>query len=177
MATKDGHTEVPGGKAPFPPFQAETFASQLVWLALTFAVLYVLMAKVALPRIGGIFEARSKRIADDLAAAGRLKDQSDAAIAAYEKALADARTRAQALANETREKQAAAAEQTRHKLEADLNARLADAEKAIANTRQAAMTNVQAIATDAAGAIVERLVGLAPSSKDAAAAVAAVLKR
>ena len=76
MAEKktSAHTEAPGGhKAAFPPFEKETFASQLVWLAITFVLLYVLMARVALPRIGGIFAARAKRIADDLAQAQRLR--------------------------------------------------------------------------------------------------------
>jgi F-type H+-transporting ATPase subunit b len=178
MATQSAHTEVPGGgKPPFPPFQKETFASQLVWLALTFVILYLLMAKVALPRIGSIFEARAKRIADDLAAARSLKDQSDAAIAAYEKALADARSRAQALANETREKQAREAAEARKLLETELNGRLAEAEDVINATKTAAMANVQNIALDAAVAIVKRLVGIAPSQDDVAAAVSAALKR
>src|SRR5262245_27942774 len=97
----------------FPPFQKDTFASQLIWLALVFGALYLMMAKVALPRIGGILEARKARIEGDLADAARLKDQSEAAIATYEKALADARNRAQVLANETREQAAAAAEVAR----------------------------------------------------------------
>ncbi len=102
------HTEHPGGgKKDFPPFQKDTFASQLVWLVLIFGVLYLLMSRVALPRIGAIMAARQTSIEADLAEARRLKEESDAAIAAYEKALADARSRAQALANETRERYAA----------------------------------------------------------------------
>lgn len=176
MATST-HTEVPGGKPPFPPFQGETFASQLVWLTLFFVILYVLMAKVALPRVTAILEDRRSRVADDLAQAERLKAESDAALASYEKALADARGRAQALANATREKQAAEAEETRKALEAKLNARLAEAEATIATTKSAAMTNVQSIATEAAGAIVQRLIGTAPAGDALSSAVADVLKR
>jgi F-type H+-transporting ATPase subunit b len=161
----------------FPPFQSQTFASQLVWLVIAFVLLYGLMAKVALPRVGSIIENRQKRIAGDIAEAGRLKGQSDEAVAAYEKALADARARAQTIANETRDKQAAAAEVSRKKLEDALNAKLAGAEKSIAATKQAAMGNVRAIAEDAARAIIERLIGTAPSDKAVAAAVADVLKR
>jgi F-type H+-transporting ATPase subunit b len=98
-------------------------------------------------------------------------------VASYEKALADARGRAQAIANETRDKQAAAAEATRKTVEADLNVKLADAEKSIAATKQAAMANVRSIAEDAARAIVERLIGSAPSDQAVAAAVADALKR
>ena len=88
----------------FPPLQVETYASQIFWLAIIFVALYLLMARIALPRVGGILENRQQHIDGDLAEAKQLKDSSDAAIAAYEKALADARGRAQALANETREK-------------------------------------------------------------------------
>ena len=80
-----------GAHGGFPPFQSQTFASQLVWLAIAFVLLYVLMAKLALPRVGSIIESRQKRIEGDLADASRLKGESDAAVAAYEKALADAR--------------------------------------------------------------------------------------
>ena len=79
----------------FPPFDASTFASQLLWLAITFVALYLLMSRIALPRIGSILETRHQRVEGDLAEAQRLKDQSDAAIAAHEKALAEARGRAQ----------------------------------------------------------------------------------
>jgi F-type H+-transporting ATPase subunit b len=176
MAT-NSHTEQPSGhKGAFPPFNKTTFASQLFWLVIAFTLLYVLMAKVALPRVGGIIESRQKRIADDIAEAGKLKVQSDEAIAAYEKALADARARAQAIANETRDKQAAAAEATRKKLEAELNAKLAAAEETIATTKQAAMANVRGIAIDTAKAIVERLIGTEPSDKTVAAAVSDALK-
>jgi F-type H+-transporting ATPase subunit b len=161
----------------FPPFDATTFASQLLWLVLTFVALYLLMSRVALPRVGAIIENRRQRVAGDLADAQRFKDQSDSAIAAYEKALAEARGRAQTLANETREKQAAAAEAHRKSLDVKLNAHIAEAEKTIASSRSAAMTNVRTIAADAAAAIVERLTGSAPAKNDVADAVGDVLKR
>jgi F-type H+-transporting ATPase subunit b len=161
----------------FPPFQKDTFASQLLWLAIVFIALYLVMSRVALPRIGAILEARRERIDGDRVEAGRLKDESDAAIAAYERALADARSRAQTLANQSREQAAAATETARKALDAKLNARIAEAETAIAQTRVAAMANVRGIAADAAAAIVERLIGTAPPSQSVDDAVAAVLKR
>ncbi len=178
MATT-AHTEVPGGshKKAFPPFQPDTFASQLFWLAITFAILYLMASRLVLPRVGGIIEARSKRIEGDLAEAQRLKAEADAANAVYEKALTDARSRAQALANATRERQAAEAERNRKALEQRLNAKLAEAEKAIAATKATAMGNVRGIAIEAASAIVKRLIGAEPSGQVAAAAVTDVLKR
>jgi F-type H+-transporting ATPase subunit b len=165
-----------GGHGSFPPFNSQTFPSQLVWLVITFVLLYALMAKWALPQVGRVIESRQKRIADDVAEAGKLKAQSDEAVEAYEKALADARARAQAIANETREKQAAEAEAARKKIEDELNGKLMESEKTIAATKQAAMANVRSIAQDAAAAIVERLIGSVPSDKAVADAVADVLK-
>ena len=161
----------------FPPFDASTFASQLLWLTITFVVLYLLMSRMALPRVGAIIENRQKRIAGDLAEAQGMKDQSDAAIAAYEKALAEARGRAQTLANEAREKHAAAAEADRKTLDSKLNAHIAEAEKTIAASRASAMTNIRGIASEAAAAIVERLIGTAPASNDVSTAVGDALKR
>jgi F-type H+-transporting ATPase subunit b len=176
-AHKTSTEAVPKGEhGGFPPFQSQTYASQLVWLAIAFVLLYVLMAKLALPRVGAVIESRQKRIEGDIAEAGRLKAESDAAVAAYEKALADARGRAQAIANETRERQSAEADAARKRLEEQLNVKLAEAEKTIAATKQAAMSNVRSIAEDAARAIVERLIGTAPTDQAVAEAVATVLK-
>jgi F-type H+-transporting ATPase subunit b len=176
MATQS-HTEAPGGKAPFPPFQKETFASQFVWLVVCFALLYVLMAKVALPRVGSIIDARKNRIEGDLGEANRLKLSADDAMAAYEKSLNEARNRAQAIAAETRDRLHAEADKARKALEEQLNAKLASAEKQIAATKTQAMANVRTIAIDAAGAIVARLTGTAPGEGAVAGAVDAVLKR
>jgi F-type H+-transporting ATPase subunit b len=166
------HTEVPaGGEKVFPPFQPQNFPSQLFWLAVTFVLLYVVMAKIALPRMGAIFADRSKRISDDLAAAESLKEKSNAANAAYEKSLADARGRAQSIATATREKQAAEAEATQKQLEAKLHEKLAAAEQSIASTRTAAMGHVGTIAADTASAIVKRLIGKTPSADEVAAAL------
>jgi F-type H+-transporting ATPase subunit b len=171
MAT-NAHTEHPGGgKIPFPPFNKETFASQLVWFVVFFVALYVLIGRFAIPRLGGIIEARRGRIEGDLAEANRLKEQSDAAL------MAEARNRAQTLANETRDKLNAEAEEARKKLENELNSKLADAEKTIAATKTAAMANVRGIAVDTASAIVQRLIGTAPSGSAVEAAVADALKR
>ncbi|HVT54933.1 MAG TPA: F0F1 ATP synthase subunit B [Xanthobacteraceae bacterium] len=161
MATS-AHTEAPHEKGPFPPFQSENFASQLVWLGLSFVVLYVLLAKVVLPRIASILEARKRRVEQDLADAAKAKSDSDAAIAAYEKSLADARASAQALAAKTHQELAAQSEARRKELEAGLAAKLADAEKKIEATKANAMKNVSSIASDAAASIVERLTGISP---------------
>jgi len=176
MAEPTAHTEAPGEKHAFPPFESQHFPSQLFWLALTFILLYVLMSRIALPRIGSIFAERQKRISDDLTAANRFKEQSEAANAAYQKSLADARTRAQSIAAETREQQAAQAAATNKKLEAQLNEKLAAAEQSIAATRSTAMGNVGSIAAETAAAIVERLIGTAPAPGDVTAAVAEVSK-
>jgi F-type H+-transporting ATPase subunit b len=170
---------MPGGghKGPFPPFQKETFPSQLVWFAICFVGLYLLMSKLALPRVGAILAARRQRIEEDLKAAQRLREEADAELAAYEKALADARARAQAIANETRDKLNAEAEETRRRLEKELNAKLSEAERTIAAAKQAALANVRGIAIDAAAAIVERLIGMSPAPAAVASAVDTVLKR
>ncbi len=162
MATS-AHSETPHEKGPFPPFQREFFASQLVWLFLSFVVLYVLLWKIVLPRISAILEARRLRIEGDLAEAAKAKAASEAAAIAYEKALADARANAQALAAKTHQELAVQSEARRKDLETGLAAKLAEAEKKIEATKAAAMKNVRGIAIDAASAIVERLTGVAPA--------------
>jgi F-type H+-transporting ATPase subunit b len=161
----------------FPPFDKTTFASQLIWFAIFFIALYLLIARVVQPRLAGILDTRKQHIADDLAQAEKNREQSDAALAAYEKQLADARNRAQTVANETRDRLNARSEKARHELEARLNAKLAEAEKTIAATKTAAMANVHGIAADAAAAIVQRLIGTTPSGAAVESAIADALKR
>jgi F-type H+-transporting ATPase subunit b len=175
--TTTAHTEAPGGHGGFPPFDRETFPSQLFWLAICFVLLYLITARLIQPRVGGILEGRKKKVAGDLAEASRFKAESEQAIAAYEKALADARTRAQTIATETRDRLQTEAERNRKSLEDQLNARLAAAEAEIAATKRAAMANVRGIAAEAAAAIVARLTGVTAPEPAVAAAVDAVLTR
>src|SRR5262245_22697751 len=112
------HTEADGGHGgSFPPFDSSTFASQLVSLVIAFVALYLIVSCFALPKVGGTIEARQKAIEGDLAQAQKLKDESDAALRAYEADLAAARSRAQAIGNETREKLNASSEAERKSLE------------------------------------------------------------
>ena len=171
------HTEADGGHGGgFPPFESSTFASQLVSLVIAFVALYLIVSRIALPRVGAVIDARQNRIEGDLAEAQKLKDESEAALKAYESDLASARAKAQAIGAETREKLNAASEAERKTLEDRLAARLADAEKTIAATRAAAMSNVRGIAADAASAIVQRLTGATPDGSSVANAVDASLK-
>jgi len=178
-ATTTG-TTAHGGAAPahggsFPPFQGDTFASQLLWLAITFGFLYWLSAKVIVPRLGGILEDRANKIGNDLDEAAAMKAKAEEAGQAYEKSLAEARAKSQAIAQETREKVNADSAARRKTVEADLAAKLADAEATIVATKTEAMSHVGAIAADAASAIVNRLTGAAPAPADAAKAVKTAL--
>ena len=171
------HTTAEGGhKTNFPPFDKSTFPSQLFSLVIAFVALYVIVSRFALPRVGKTIDDRQNTIDGDLASAQKLKDESDAALKAYEAELAAARSRAQAIGAETRDKLNAQSEAERKALEDRLAVKLADAEKTIASTRSAAMSNVRGIAADAAGAIVQRLTGKAPDSKTVVSAVDASLK-
>jgi F-type H+-transporting ATPase subunit b len=176
QAQAQAHTEAAPGAAPeahgaFPPFASETFASQLLWFAIAFGLLYYVMSRVALPRVGAIMESRSQRIAADLAEAERLRAESEAAGAAYEKSLNDARAKAKAIAQEMREALNAESEARRKTLEAELHERLAVAETTIAARTSEAMGSVRGIAADTATAIVARLTGQAPDRRAVEAAL------
>src|ERR1700686_864683 len=171
------HTEADGGHAgAFPPFDSSTFASQLVSLAIAFVALYLIVSRIALPRVASVIDARQNVIDGDLAEAQKLKDESDAALKAYENELAAARARTHAISAETREKLNAASDAERKVLEERLTLKLLEAEKSIAATREAAMSTVRSIAADAASAIVQRLTGAAPDGKTIERAVDASLK-
>jgi F-type H+-transporting ATPase subunit b len=168
------HSEVgqeAGGHANFPPFASQTFPSQLLWLAISFGALYLIMSRVALPKLGGLIEQRKARIAKDLEDAATMQQKADAAAAAHQKKIADARSKAMAMAQEARDKLAAEGAAKRKALEDELNAKIADADRQIESTRVQAMSNVDAIARDAASAIFQRILGRAAESDAVAKAV------
>ncbi len=160
---------------PFPPFDASNFASQIVWFAIIFIALYLVMSRLAVPQIGSIIDKRRGRIDGDLKEAERLKGETDKAIAAYEEALAAARRKATGIADETRTAIKADLDDKRKAVEGDLSRKVADAEARINATKQEALGRVNEIAADTAAAVVSRLVGDA-NPGDIAQAVSQVVK-
>ncbi len=154
-----GSTAALASEGGMPQLNPADFSPQLIWLAITFIGLYLIMSKIALPRIGGVIEQRRSKIADDLDAAQTLKHDTDKAIAEYEQALAEARAKAHNIAQETRDRLTAETDAERAKVDADLSAKLAKAETQIAATKAAALAEVRGIATDIAGDIVGQLTG------------------
>jgi F-type H+-transporting ATPase subunit b len=173
--TEGTHASTEAHSEAFPPFDPASFGSQLLWLAITFAALYLLMSRVALPRIGSIIETRRTRIEGDLKEAERLRQETEKAAAAYESALAEARKNAHAIAEETRAGIKADIDGRRADVEAQLAKRVADAEARILADKTAALKNVGAIAADTAQALVAKISGSATAA-EAKAAVAAVNK-
>jgi F-type H+-transporting ATPase subunit b len=179
----EGHaagTEVPASAAHtdvFPPFDTTTFAPQIIWLAITFGLLYLLMSKIALPRVAGIMSARQNAIDDDLAAAAQAQHDASEAAAAHEKTLADAKARAQTLGQQAQTEAAQAAGARRAQLEADLASKLAEAERRIVEKKTAAMANVDSIAIEATHAILQQLTGKPAEAGAVAEAVAAAKAR
>lgn len=147
------------------------FGPQLFWLALTFVVLYLLMSRVALPRVGNILGERKGRIEADLAAARTLREETDKAIADYEKALADAKARAQQIGREAREEMAAEIERQRAEVDRQINEKLADAEKSINALKASALGHTDEIATELTEDLVARLLGRQVDRNSVAGAV------
>jgi F-type H+-transporting ATPase subunit b len=142
-----------------PQLNPDHFTPQLFWLAVTFLILLFVMQKIALPRVGEVIEERRDRIKRDIDAATRLKIDTDRALADYEKALADARSNASGIAKETRDSLAAETDAERHRVDAQITAKLQGADARIAQTKSKAVTAIGDIAADTARAVVAKLIG------------------
>lgn len=142
-----------------PQLEFHDFAPQLIWLVITFTALYFIMARVALPRIATVIEERRDRIANDLDKAEELKQRTEEAIAAYEQAIAAARAKAHAIAQEARDKLNAEIDEERAEVEKQIADMTAEAETRIQASKTAALAHVNQVAADTAGAIVRRLIG------------------
>jgi len=159
-----------------PQLNPLDWAPQIIWLIITFGVLYLLMVWVALPRIGGVIERRAAHIEGDLDSADRFRRETEEAIAAYEQALAEAKQKAHAIVEEGRAKLKAEADAERAKLEKELAARSEEADTRIAKAKASAMKEVSAVAVDVASDIVRQLIGTAPAKDDIEKAVEAARK-
>src|SRR5262249_17084331 len=155
-----------------PQLDVNAWPPQLFWLAVTFLVLYFIISKVVIPRTGGVIAGRRNQIDNDLASAQRFKSDTDKAVAEYETALAAARERAHAIAQETGDSLNAEVHKDRGKLDGDLAEKIAAAEKSIQATRSQALASVSELAADIAADIVSKLTGTSVTKADAANAVA-----
>jgi F-type H+-transporting ATPase subunit b len=154
-----------------PQLDVATFVPQLVWLAITFGILYLLMARVGLPRVGGAIEARRHRVDGDLARAAQLKAEAEAVMAAYQETLAKARAEAQAAVKETTDRMAAEAAERQRQLGEALARQTAEAERQIAAAKQRALSDMHEIAIDVARSVTEKVTGSAADPEHLAAAV------
>jgi F-type H+-transporting ATPase subunit b len=165
-------TAVPAEKgAGFPPFKTETFSSQIFWLVITFAFLFVVLWRVAGPRINGVITVRRNTINDDIAKAQAARGDAEAAGAAYDAALKGARARAQGLAEETRKTLAAETAAEKARADAEAHDAMAAADARIAASRTEARSHVARAAAQAAIEIVEKLTGDAVPLGDAQAII------
>jgi F-type H+-transporting ATPase subunit b len=154
-----------------PQLNPLDWGPQLIWLLITFGILYLLMVHVALPRIGSVIEARAARIAKDLAQADKFRRETEEAIAAYEQALGEAKQKAHAIIEEGRAKLKAETAAERAKLDAELAKRGAEAEARINAAKTSAMREVNSVAAEVAAEIVRQLIGIAPSRPEIEKAV------
>lgn len=155
-----------------PQFDPTWFASQIFWLAIIFFVFYRVLSTKVLPQLGAAIEGREKQIEGDLNRAAALKSDSDAMIAAYEKALAESRAKAQAVRLETEAALAKKAASESAELNAALATRIKSAETKIADARKAALSNVETLAAEIAVDVARKIAGLSVSEADAKSAAA-----
>lgn len=159
-----------------PQLHVADFAPQLVWLAITFVILYLLMAKLALPKIGEVIDARQARITADLDRATKLKDEAAGMLAAYEKALAEARSNAQATIKAASDRMAKEAEAREGVLAKKLAGDTDAAESRIRQARDSAMASLTQMAVEITKAAAEKLIGQPVNDAAATAAVTAAAK-
>ncbi len=161
--------DVSGSADGMPQLCADWFGNQVFWLILTLVAIFFILSRIALPRIASVLAERQGTITNDISAADELKRRAADAEAAYEKALADARTEAQAIAQKTRDEIATELAAATAKADEDIAAKTAESEKAISEIRASALENVEVVAKDTASAIVTALGGTVDDAAIAAA--------
>jgi len=166
---------LPALAAGLPQLDATKFSPQLIWLAITFVVLYLLMSKVALPRVGEVLDERQNRIDDSLKKAEELKIEAESVAAAYEQSLGEARSQAQDAIKVVRDAAAAEAAERQTALADKLAADVQAAEERIAAQRDEAFAGLRDMAVDVAQTASAKLIGDGADGDAAGRAVDAVM--
>ncbi len=159
-----------------PQLDITTFSPQIIWLVITFAILYVLMAKIALPRVASVLEERQARIDDNLDAAQNLRNESNADAEAYEKSLAEAREQARAAIHEATQELSDESSRRHEELGNRLSGEIKSAEETIKAAKDAALDGIQDAAKSVAADAIQHLIGIQPGDDDVAAAVSTAMK-
>lgn len=160
-----------------PQLDFSTYTPQLIWLAISFGLLYLIMARVALPRIATAIEERRDKIADNLDQAVQLRRQADEVVQQYEIALDEARRRTHIIARETREQLHSETETHRLRIETELAKKIATAEVHITASHTKALQHVRSITSEATSNIVKQIMGHSPDSQRLISAVEGALER
>jgi len=142
-----------------PQLDFSTFGNQIFWLVVTLVVIYLILSRVALPRIAGVLAERSGTISNDIAAAEELKAKAVAAEEAYNQALSDARAEAAKIVASTKADMKAELDAAIAKADAEISQKTAESEKVISEIRATALESVEEVAKSTAMALVSALGG------------------
>ncbi len=164
-----------GGAIGMPQLCGEWMGNQIFWLVVTLAVIFFVLSRIALPRIASVLAERQGTITNDLAAAEDLKAKALDAEEAYNKALADARAEAQSIVAQAKADIQGDLDKAIAKADAEIAAKAAEGEKAIAEIRANALDSVKDVAKDTAKEVVSVMGGKA-DAKSVTAAVTARMK-
>lgn len=159
--------------AGMPQLNFDHWGNQIFWLVLALIAIYLILSRVALPRIAAVLAERQGTISNDIAAAEDLNAKATEAEAAYDKALVDARAHAQRIIAEAKVDMQADLEKAIAKADGQIAAKSAESEKAISEIRAGAIDNVKTVAKDTVKEIVSAMGGKA----DAKTITAAVTSR
>lgn len=159
-----------------PQLEFADYAPQVVWLAISFVILYLILSRIALPRIASVLDERERQVQSDIERAEKLKAEADESLAAYERTMAEARANAQGELRKAAQAMAAEASARESSLGAKLGEQTAAAERAIASAKQAALADLRTMAGDIAGTMAAKLAGVQTTGSELQSAVAEVMK-
>ena len=142
-----------------PQLDFHDFAPQLVWLAIAFVALYLVMSRLAVPAIADTLDKRQAKIQGDLDAAEKANEATRSLVTAYEKRLADAREGARQLQRERAEADSAETTARLTALGDRLGEEIAAAEKRIAGQRAQVMAGLEQMAGEVAQSVYAKVSG------------------
>ncbi len=158
-----------------PQLDPAVWPTQIIWLAITFIALYLIVWRIALPRIADVLEARQRKLDDDLKKATALKEEAETILAEYERMRAGAQAAAHEALQKAQGEMKAEAERKNSETAARLNQQTEEAEARIAAAKTAAVTSLEGTVSEVVAAATEKLIGVKAGDQEIARVVGAVM--
>ena len=148
-----------GESGGMPQLNPEFWVSQIVWLVLTFGILYIVLSKLILPKISDNLESRKSQILENIETAETQREESEKKLKEFEKIVLESKIEAKNYFNQARQKILEDISNKRVALEKDIDNEISAVEQEVNNLKITSSEKIKKIAIETSSELIKQLIG------------------